>query len=38
MARLAPLARPIFEWNHNGVMRAGGEGLARHLGVRLLQA
>lgn len=38
MALLAPLARPAFEWNHNGVMRAGGEGLARYLGVRLLRA
>ncbi len=36
MNRLAPLARPIFVWNHNVVMRQGGEGLARHLGARLL--
>ena len=32
---LAPLARPLFEWNHNIVMRQGGEGLARMLGARL---
>jgi hypothetical protein len=38
MVVLAPLARPVFEWNHNGVMRAGGEGLSKHLGVRLLRA
>jgi len=31
MARIAPLARPVFEWNHNGVMLAGGVGLARWL-------
>ena len=35
---LAPLARPVFAWNHHGVMRAGGEGLARRLGVRLVEA
>jgi uncharacterized protein YndB with AHSA1/START domain len=34
----APLAAPVFRWNHNGVMRAGAEGLARHLGVRLIDA
>ena len=33
---LAPIARPIFEWNHDYVMRRGGEGIARHLGVRAL--
>jgi len=31
MDRVATLARPVFEWNHHGVMRAGGEGLARYL-------
>jgi hypothetical protein len=36
MNRLAPLARPAFRWNHDVVMRAGGEGLARRLGVPLL--
>ncbi len=33
---LAPLARPLFAWNHDVVMRRGGEGLARRLGTRLL--
>jgi hypothetical protein len=36
MNALAPVARPFFEWNHDIVMRRGGEGLARHLGARLL--
>jgi uncharacterized protein YndB with AHSA1/START domain len=34
----APLARPVFEHNHDIVMRWGGEGLARRLGVKLLAA
>ena len=34
----APLARPLFERNHDAVMRWGGEGLARRLGARLLAA
>jgi hypothetical protein len=33
---IAPVARPFFVWNHNKVMQAGGEGLARLLGARLL--
>jgi len=36
MQRIAPLAAPVFRWNHNGVMAAGAEGLARHLGARLI--
>jgi uncharacterized protein YndB with AHSA1/START domain len=36
MNLLAPIARPVFEWNHDWVMRNGGEGLARLLGCRLL--
>ena len=36
MNLLAPIARPVFAWNHDYVMRAGGKGLARHLGVPLL--
>jgi hypothetical protein len=36
MNALAPLARPIFRWNHDRLMRAGGRGLARRLGVELL--
>jgi carbon monoxide dehydrogenase subunit G len=36
MNLLAPLARPVFEWNHHAVMRRGGEGLARRVDARLL--
>jgi hypothetical protein len=36
MNAIAPLARPVFAWNHDLVMRWGGEGLARELGVPLL--
>ena len=36
MNRVAPVARPVFAWNHNWVMRSGGRGLARLLGVRLI--
>lgn len=36
MNALAPLAGPAFRWNHDVVMRHGGEGLARRLGARLL--
>ena len=38
MNLVAPIARPIFEWNHDWVMRNGGEGLARLLDCRLLAA
>jgi uncharacterized protein YndB with AHSA1/START domain len=38
MNLVAPIARPIFEWNHDWVMARGGEGLARLLGCRLLAA
>jgi hypothetical protein len=38
MNALAPVARPVFEYNHNVVMRWGGEGLARRLGCNLLAA
>jgi hypothetical protein len=38
MKTLAPIARPVFDYNHDVVMRWGGEGLARRLGVRLLAA
>ncbi|HEX2070154.1 MAG TPA: SRPBCC family protein [Thermoleophilaceae bacterium] len=38
MNAVAPLARPVFEWNHDWVMARGGEGLARRLGVELLAA
>ncbi|MEW5961845.1 MAG: polyketide cyclase, partial [Chloroflexota bacterium] len=33
---LAPLAGPIFRWNHDVVMRQGGHGLARLLDARLV--
>ena len=36
MNRAAPVARPLFAWNHDAVMRQGGEGLARLLGAPLL--
>jgi uncharacterized protein YndB with AHSA1/START domain len=35
---LAPIARPFFSWNHDVVMGWGGEGLARRLGITLLQS
>ena len=38
MNALAPIAKPIFEYNHNVVMRWGGEGLARRLDCNLLAA
>lgn len=34
----APLMAPAFRWNHEGVMRGGAEGLARHLGARRLES
>lgn len=36
MNALAPVARPLFAWNHDVVMRQGGEGLARLLAAPLL--
>ena len=38
MNLIAPLAKPIFEYNHNVVMRWGGEGLAGRLDCNLLAA
>ena len=37
MNLLAPIARPLFAWNHDQVMSEGGESLARELGARLLR-
>lgn len=37
MNLLAPLARPLFAWNHHAMMRNGANGLARHLGATLLE-
>ena len=31
MNLLAPMARPLFRWNHDAIMHAGGTGLERHL-------
>ena len=36
MNLVAPIARPVFRWNHNVVMHQGGEGLASLLGASLL--
>ena len=36
MNAVAPLGRPLFAWNHHSVMRQGGVGLARRLGVELV--
>ena len=36
MNAVAPVARPVFGFNHDWVMRRGGEGLAELLGVELV--
>ena len=36
MNLLAPIAWPLFKWNHDQIMRQGGEGLARLLNARLV--
>ena len=33
---LSPIARPLFEWNHNVVMSWGAQGLARRLGTTVV--
>jgi hypothetical protein len=38
MNAIGPVARPLFAYNHDVVMRWGGEGLARRLGCQLLAA
>lgn len=38
MRILAPVMAPVFRWNHDGVMRAGAHGLARHLEAELIAA
>jgi hypothetical protein len=38
MNLLAPIARPIFAWNHDYVMKRGAEGLASLLGAELLSS
>jgi Polyketide cyclase / dehydrase and lipid transport len=37
MNLLSPVARPLFEWNHNVVMGWGAEGLEKKLGVSVSQ-
>jgi hypothetical protein len=36
MNLLGPVLRPVFVWNHDVLMRWGGDGLARRLGARLV--
>ena len=36
MNLLAPIAAPVFRWNHDRLMAAGGAGLARRLGTTLV--
>jgi hypothetical protein len=36
MNLLAPIARPLFEWNHNVVMNWGAKGLEQRLGTRVV--
>ena len=36
MNLLAPIAKTIFQWNHDYVMNQGGQGLARYLSARLI--
>lgn len=35
---LAPLARPLIDWNHDGIMQEGGAALARLLNATLIEA
>jgi Polyketide cyclase / dehydrase and lipid transport len=35
---LAPIAKPVFAWNHDYVMRHGAHGLARLIGAPLILA
>ena len=37
MNLLSPIARPLFEWNHNVVMSWGVKGLARRLGTTVVE-
>lgn len=37
MNYLAPLARPIFKWNHDVVMSWGARGLEKRLGARVVE-
>ncbi|CNI96970.1 SRPBCC family protein [Yersinia vastinensis] len=35
MNYLAPIAAPLFRWNHDRIMREGAQGLARILGAKV---
>ena len=37
MILLSPIARPVFEWNHDVVMSWGAQGLRRRLGVDVVE-
>lgn len=37
MNLLAPIAKPLFVWNHDILMKRGGQGLAERLGCELIQ-
>lgn len=37
MNLLSPIARPLFEWNHDVVMSWGAKGLAKRLGARVVE-
>jgi uncharacterized protein YndB with AHSA1/START domain len=37
MRLLTPVARPVFEWNHDVVMSWGASGLAKRLGVSVVE-
>jgi len=37
MNLISPLAKPLFKWNHDVVMRWGAEGLARRLGTDVIE-
>jgi hypothetical protein len=37
MNLIAPIAGPLFKWNHDVVMRWGAEGLARRLGETVIE-
>jgi hypothetical protein len=37
MNLLSPIARPLFEWNHNVVMSWGAQGLAQRLGATIVE-
>jgi hypothetical protein len=38
MNLLSPIARPLFEWNHNVVMSWGAKGLAERLGATVTES